>query len=222
MTERSEQALPGIPAAAAAAGRPGRRTLLRAGLLVGAGAAIGGLTSAAFPGTAQAATAGRQSSWAFCDFCKGLYFSDGYLGSYSLGTCPYWGNSAGAPGHFGSTYNYSLQHDYAPSSDLQTGWNYCGFCAALFYGPRGTAGGRCPVNNAVPHQVGQAVGGSYDYDLGYDIVGSKNFQVNWAWCRNCAGLFFATEKAGSFCPIGANYQIPHNGTGSYAYGLDHF
>jgi hypothetical protein len=217
MRERSGQALPGIPAAAAATGRPGRRTLLRAGLLAGAGAAIGGLTSAAFPGTAQAATAGQQQGWAFCDYCKGLYFSEGALGNPPKGLCPSRVNPA--VGHSGFTYNYGLLHDYVPNGALQTGWKYCGYCAALFYGPgpSGT-GGRCPWNFPGPHLVVQGVG-SYDYDLEYGYPGGPRFQVTWNWCRNCAGLFFKPNEDASWCPINQLSQNTHDGNGSFAYGL---
>jgi hypothetical protein len=208
MTERSGQAVPGI--SAVAAGRPSRRTLRRAGLLVGAGAAAGGLASATFPVTAQAAT-DRQFGWAYCDNCKGLYYSAGKLGSTALGVCPYHGGDN--PGHSGHTYNYGLQYGHVPGVGLQNGWKYCGNCKALFYGPSGT-GGRCPVG--LFHEVTQA--GSYDYNLSYGYAGYSGFQDGWDWCANCAGLFYNPDRAYGWCPVSFT-QILHNGTGSYQYDL---
>lgn len=111
---------------------PGRRALLRKGLLAGLGTVMAGIAAPVLAGTgtrtarAYAADNGVQYSWAWCYKCQGLFYSP----FESSSRCP-------AGGRHGVTrsYNYYLNSLNIPLEGLQTGWRWCDKCMGLFYGP---------------------------------------------------------------------------------------
>ena len=110
-----------------------RRMLLRNAVLVGAGAAVVGVTSTSLAGSAQAAparlsrtqplatpdsAAAIQWSWAWCSRVQGLYYAHS-----TGGNCP-----ADHKAHGGEkSYNYGLYYN-GSGTGYQAGWDYCRNC----------------------------------------------------------------------------------------------
>jgi len=91
----------------------------------------------------------------------------------------------------------------------QEGWRYCKNCHGLFYGDEpaaGVKGGVCPEGGAKHSAV---TSGNYILSRGPGATG----QLNWQWCSNCQGLFFAGNKGG-VCPANKGPHL-HNETGGY-------
>lgn len=181
-----------------------RRTVLRGGLLVGAGIATAGVASAALTGTAKAAVANPQPNWMWCVNCAGMWTTN------STGNaCP--GSLTGL--HvIGYSYMYSMYHDLGNTGGYPQGnWNMCYRCAGLFttlHTP-----GVCWGNSRGPHQSDNGL----DYYLYYSESGA-NWQPNWRWCGKCQLLYYqgADGTQAGYCP---DLGLHEEGGGSYNYAI---
>lgn len=198
-----------------------RRMLLRNAVLVGAGAAVVGVTSTSLAGSAQAAparlsrtqplatpdsAAAIQWSWAWCSKCQGLYYAHS-----TGGNCP-----ADHKAHGGEkSYNYGLYYN-GSGTGYQAGWDYCRNCEGLFYSKNGTSNESCPFFGGAEAHYGQ---GSYNYIIFNGSGSYTNGQAGWRWCWQCQGMFYANKNSrAGVCPL-ENGAFSHNGNGSYAYQL---
>jgi hypothetical protein len=181
-----------------------RRSVLRQGLVLGAGAAAatGGLIAATGSPAAAAPPAGVQDSWRYCSKCKGLYYNGQQAGN---GVCP-----AGGGHDPGLSGNYRLFHDFAADTLSQSGWRYCRKCHGLAFGQ---VTGVCP-----------APGRGHLFDTVNDFnyapyttqLSGAGQQIGWMHCKNCQGMHYALAIEQSRCPHGGN----HVTTGSVNYYLD--
>jgi hypothetical protein len=97
---------------------PNRRTVLRKGLLVGLGAGVVAIASPALTGRARAAITPQQGSWAWCNYCQGMFYGPQVNQSY----CP--GNTGGPHNGNDNSYEYSLYYDAPVGSPINQGnWN---------------------------------------------------------------------------------------------------
>ena len=124
-----------------------RRSVLRGGLLIGAGVVTAGVASAALTVSAKAVS--PHPNWAFCSFCCALW----YTANGSNGSCPSSGGGPQGPtnaGHqktpsycpatpywkgahkAGGSFEYYLLVATKPSTNPQTGWYWCNQCQELF------------------------------------------------------------------------------------------
>jgi hypothetical protein len=187
---------------------PGRRTVLRKGLLAGLGTAMVGIAAPvlAGTGTARAYVSGQgvQYSWAWCYKCEGLFYSP--FGSRSW--CP-------AGGRHGVTrsYNYYLNYANNPYEGSQNGWAWCDKCMGLFYGPN-QGSSWCPAGGR--HDGSR----SYNYLVGIETPFNPpvdGVQSYWRWCDKCMGLFYGPNQGSSWCPAGGR----HNGSESDIYTISY-
>jgi hypothetical protein len=166
-----------------------RRSVLRGGLLAGAGVATAGATSAVLSGTASAAS--TQNAWAHCTRCAALFWS----GNGNFGVCPNPYLPSQSHALLGGTYNYSLDYDVAGTDNTsrpQGNWRWCNQCYALFWGP--SANQVCIANRMVdglgPHTPGTP-STSYAVPWGNTSADTTtNPQGWWSWCGHCAELYW--------------------------------
>jgi hypothetical protein len=208
------------------------RTLIRAGVLLGAGAAIASATSVAFPPMAQASTTTdfalapngtvyaflAQQGWLPCINCATLFYPSASVsgGGRTLdygGYCPGKFNGGQYSTHIAwASSGYSVPYDVEGTvPDLQAGWRFCIQCRELFYYP--VFSGYCPAYRF--NTPGQPIMNeyhtytdSYAYDLmyaggaGWSGANGSAIQARWRWCRECHGLFD--------CPTGTTAGLcPH-------------
>lgn len=205
-------------------GELGRRTLLRTGLLTGAGAVVVGIAGSAlarsagaarFPGSLAAPRRATLTSsqqgvfsqdlWAWCKRCRGLF----YWPNQSASWCP----APEGGRHDGSgSYNYALVVNpgaTGTTSYVQAQWAWCNQCQGLFYGPHQSASW-CPARPDTHHDGS----GSYDYIVVLAPVPDPgDGQLDWAWCSKCQGLFYRPQQSASWCPASGQ----HNGSASDDY-----
>jgi hypothetical protein len=126
--------------------------------------------------------------WRFCDRCKSLFYGP-YINDSK---CP----ATNGNHHYaeGSSFNYALLHDMAPSDHYQSEWGICVTCGGLFYGPY-INDSKCPATNG-NHQLGFA-----NFSLLHDVVPSSgHYQSEWRFCDKCKSLFYGPAMDGSKCP----------------------
>jgi hypothetical protein len=162
-----------------------RRGLLKGGMAVGLGIALGGLAGPAY-------AAEYQSNWRWCNRCQGL----AYGGNVATSRCP----AGGRHNHSGSG-NYILAHVDVPGK--QSGWRWCNRCQGLFYAG-GSTTGACPAGG------GHNYGGSYEYRVPFEPATG---QRGWRWCNRSQGLFYGDNVATSRCPVGGRHTTA--GSGAY-------
>ena len=177
--------------------------LTRRGAIRLAGAA--GLAAAAGVVLSAGPALADQNGWRWCRQCQGLWFP----GNLTYGVCP----ANGRAGHsFAGSGNYTLPLTADVFNGDQDGWFWCSRCAGLFYGLSSTAG-ICP--NPPPGGVGHYPLGSTVYSLHQNGGGG---QVNWRWCRQCQGLWFAGNSTVGVCPFPST--VGHSLVGSGNYHID--
>jgi hypothetical protein len=193
-----------------------RRSVLRGGLLIGAGVATVGVASAALTVTAKAVS--PQPNWAFCSFCCALW----YTANGSNGSCPSSGGGPQGPSNAGHQKTPSYNYDLVNNSDGGTqggqgNWYWCSQCQVLFTSLHTPS--YCP---ATPYWKGpHKAGGSFEYYLLVATKPSTDPQTGWYWCNQCQELF--SEQGEGYCPdpnLTAQYGNPaHSNKGSDNYGL---
>jgi hypothetical protein len=198
-----------------------RRSLLRGGLLAGAGLATLGAASAVGTGTAKAAAAGSQSDWGYCIYCATMWWTPGKKN-------PCEGNSPnGQHGTGVGDYNYTLLCNVpgdTSGTNPQSGWTWCSDCDGLFWGQKNSVCAGNPNETASPwfwnpHAVGSST--SYDINFGYSTI--ESFQADWRWCTQCHLMFWpgVNDVNGGACPAllnnyynDYNYYYEHRGGGT--------
>jgi hypothetical protein len=211
-----------------------RRTLLRNGLLAGAGVAVATVVLPGLTGVAQAATVDAlaqdafgtvvdftaQTQWRWCTNCSGLFYS---ASGAAAGACPF--NGQHQPGSWMyETPILNEQDVVAEQAQAQANWIWCNWCQGLFYG-KNSKSSHCPGNliSFAPNITGphNADAGSYPYFLPYSgseggwTDGSPPLQAGWLWCSNCQGLFHSNSgTSAGLCPK-LQTRGPHIGAGSY-------
>ena len=170
-----------------------RRSMLRRGSLLGAGALMAGTgLGAAMEAPAAANTVlvgGLQPGWRYCHKCKGLFY--GVAGN---GVCPAGG------GHDRSLSNkYQLFFDIVDDGYNQDGWRWCRKCQGLAFGE---STGVCPAPGP-----GHDYNGSFDYNI-FHVSDGNERQGGWAHCKNCQAMHYALAISQSRCPrTGGNHII---------------
>lgn len=189
-----------------------RRSVLRGGLLAGAGVVTVGAASAALTGTAKAATtSGLQSDWAFCVYCSVMYWVPDTPTSVCVGS-PF----ASAQHAYGAgNYDYSIYYGPGPAGDTQPQglWTWCSKCDGLFWGHdnslcAGTLGNQ---SGGPPYVIGRhTIGTTTNYWLTYSVRTGSNPQPYWRWCTCCHLLFWSgpNNTNGGLCPIGIDSTTP--------------
>jgi hypothetical protein len=172
-----------------------RRSVLRGGLLAGAGVATVGAMSAVFTGTAKA-TASPQYDWGYCEYCATMWWTLGQSSS----ACADTSNARTQPYEHAvssGSYNYGLYNGKSGlvnSSNPQPNWHWCSNCQGLFWG--GDTG-VCASGGAdhIPH-----VAGGTNYDLYWGS--GQGGQAYWRWCGLCSLLYWqgASGSDGGYCP----------------------
>jgi hypothetical protein len=187
-----------------------RRTLLRGGLVAGAGAAVAGLATVGLTGVAEAMTrpAGRpvktaalsfqtQFYWAYCWNCECLW----YTGNNTAGVCAYAVGYLGEPhgGHIMSpSFSYELRYNVTGSGgpSYQAGWDWCSACQCLFYSSvENLSDNYCAAAFNGPHKFS-----GFAYSVLYNDVVTGSSQGNWWWCNQCQALFSDSTGVGGWCP----------------------
>jgi hypothetical protein len=204
-----------------------RRSLLRSGLLVGAGAATlgAGLAMGAPSAFADAppvietpdtvlagsppsqvsisgTTYNVQAAWRFCVNCRAMFWSP----SGPHGYCPAPGGGAT---HVPSSSNYGLPHDGPAIGNaangglgVQIGWRYCGKCQGLFWGPS-AAVSICPAPDLSLENPPHAITSNTIYDMLFGGWASNVLilQSGWNYCSVCRGLYWGNGAAAGICPV---------------------
>ena len=198
---------------------PSRRTLLRNGLLLAAGAmavVTAPVLTGAGPARAAVAGQGTQPQWSWCQYCQSLFYGPFQGNSFCPGLSPTGRHSVG-------TRNYLLLYGYASVDNdgygQQADWNWCFMCQALFYGPfQGNSVCPAPAAAGGNHNGAQ----SYSYDMVWgepfpgEIFVGGSFQNGWLWCDKCMGTFYGPFQGNSACPAGDT----HNGSESRTYDVN--
>lgn len=171
--------------------RISRRSLLRGGLLAGAGVATVGAMSAVLTGTAKASTPNPQYGWGFCHYCNVMWYTPGQSGS----ACAY-PHSGGRHAVASGSLNYGL-HNSMPglvnTSDPQPNWSFCSSCQGLFWtGNLGVCAGNWNGTVFSGHVTGRT-----NYDMYFNTTG----QAYWRWCTLCSLLYY--QGSNSEAPVGA-------------------
>jgi hypothetical protein len=186
-----------------------RRSVLRGGLLAGAGVATVGAASAVLTGTANAAASGWQLDWAFCVFCNALWWAKNPSPSDA---CPGSGKT-GEHGLASGDYVYEVEYGVSGlnnSSDPQPDWRFCTNCCALFWGG---FGGACWANR-VGISPGPHTAGTTNYDLWWNGSGT-DAQENWRFCGKCSVIFWQGSSQSGTGVCAAASGGPHfDGSGT--------
>ena len=147
---------------------------------------------------------GNQGNWRLCSKCSSLFWNGD---PNSL--CPAGGNHQ-APA---TALNFVLPHDFAEDATTQGYWRFCGKCHGMFWDGDHLFKGFCPKDGK-PHE---AIG--LTFALRHDLSDDPYSQKDWAFCGNCAGLFWNGDPHGfkGVCPKGGS----HAATGSFNFVLSH-
>jgi hypothetical protein len=215
-----------------------RRTLLRNGLVLGAGAAAASLAVPALtgvavaradadlgaiqPGTGHIFRFTTQTNWWWCSYCSELFWSDsngdpngacaGHLiTGIEQGFVPTH-NSSGS-GH------YYMPHDSPPITDVQSQWSWCSKCDALFWGPY-VHSSCCPGNllsGAGGLYCGPHTRGSTVYDMLFggwttQAAMSISLQGSWTYCNACQGLYWGQLSGACPATLGQTTHSPGSHT----------
>lgn len=194
-----------------------RRSLLKSGLLVGAGVATLGVGSAAGARSAFAGTPPTnvtinsilypvQEGWRYCEECSSMFWSSH---GDPAGVCAAEDN---AP-HIPSSSTYGLPHDGASQGNaanpgtlgVQVGWRWCGLCEALFWGSA-VADTLCPAkvdsfSSSGDQQHDISSGTVYDMLFGGWASSGVTLQQGWNYCSSCKGLFWGQGKDAGICEV---------------------
>jgi hypothetical protein len=197
-----------------------RRSLLRGGLLAGAGLATLGAASGVLTGTAKAAT-NPQPGWGFCIYCSTMWWvADG-----SSSAC-----SGNTPNKHHSVANGSDDYailfsdaDATPTGNPQSGWTWCKACQGLFWGQTKSlcAGNASQAPGEAEYLNPHVPGSGTNYAL-YSGGGSTGIQSGWRWCTQCHLLFWPgiNYTDGGSCPAfidddgGYSFNSEHTGGGT--------
>jgi len=215
-----------------------RRTLLRNGLVTGLGAAaatvaIPALTgvaeavvldSATPPGGGSTVSFDAQPNWWWCVLCHALFASDS--NGSANGVCPYGNANNGYTRHSSSlngvsSWQYNVPYGNPAHTNLQSQWNWCNWCAVLWYsGSNNNGADYCAYNTTVTGQgftVGPHNPGTWNYDVPYGgWTGDGPFlQGNWMWCGQCGELWHNDGSSPSFCPLALGAGPHAAGTRNY-------
>jgi hypothetical protein len=170
-----------------------RRFIMKMGSSLGVITAIAGR---AVPATA-ALDLPWQPYWRYCIKCNVLFF-DGFPNF--KGVCPRDGRGHETLGfNFEIYYHQTINVPDTPNS--QSGWRYCGKCAAMFFNLFDDRG-RCPVGGE--HQPS-----GWHFVLEHDLPPTDTLQDRWRYCWKCKSLFFNGFETKGFCPAGG----PHEASG---------
>lgn len=187
-----------------------RRSVLRGGLLAGAGVATVGAASTVFTETAKA-DSGRQPTWLFCPYCRSLWWG----GGNSQGACPATGLTHGTGS---GDYEYGVDYGIAGldnNTDPQPGFRFCNQCFGLFWkGRAGYCYGNVQGGVVGSHHAGSTT----DYDLTYGGPNPAitNPQPGWRWCGSCS-LIYWQGSSGSEAGTCAGNATP-SGFGPHGVG----
>ncbi len=151
--------------------------------------------------TATSFTCVEQTGWKYCGKCKCLFWGP----SEAISHCYAGGNHESLPNSYVYTLPYNCQN--APAS-IQIGWNYCGKCKVLFWGPSKTL-------TTCPYDLGtHDNNASSTYGLLTQNDGTFNpVQDGWSYCSKCKNLFHGIQNG--VCMDGQ----AHDGTNSSSYYL---
>jgi hypothetical protein len=193
-----------------------RRSVLRGGLLAGAGVAAVGGASWALTGVAEAAS--PQSGWSWCVNCSGMWFTYNNTG----GVCP----NGIAPHNKVGSYIYEIYNNQSNIPNTQGNWAWCELCQGLFYNPN-VNDSHCPAHILPTGGTGNHVGigedGSYNYYLQRNVTIVADPQSYWRWCGKCQGLYHQGSSGSSkgVCPYYyPSFSTPHQeGGGSFNYAV---
>jgi hypothetical protein len=206
-TNEGQQAIGGIS----------RRSMLRGGLLAGAGLATISTASAALTGTARASTPNPQYGWYYCIYCSCMFFGN------DAGVCIGYASPNGRHWAGSGQYNYGILNGLGSTAkdNPQGDWYWCPDCVCLFWGQSGSfcAGNRNPLTDAYRNH---AIGGTnYDLNFGSTQAGQQQ-QGGWHWCTQCHNLFWPAPPLGQ-CVAGladSNLSGVHVGGGT-SYWLEY-
>jgi hypothetical protein len=198
-TDAGQQSIDGIS----------RRSVLRGGLLAGAGVATMGATSAVLTGTATAAAPNPQIGWGWCVYCSVMWWVKGQTHS----ACPSEYATDGLHWVGAGNHNYELNTNRPglnSQSNPQPGWRWCSNCQGLFWGQSGSV---CQGNQLFDGGLGpHAFGSGTSYDLDWTAPGpssgKSNPQQYWSWCDDCHLLFYEGELPSGpvgVCPEGSGH-----------------
>jgi hypothetical protein len=199
------------------AGTLGRRSFLRNGLLVGAGAAALAVASVSVARPARAAETNPQGLWFWCQNCAQLFW-DG-SGNGASGGCPInnVADQSDVPPHQApaSPWVYALTWgDPTESGTIQEGWRYCSACKVLTW-PSAAVANQCPLapddgtDSAGYHTI---ISTTSVYDVWMmDPGGGVTFQPGWNYCNDCKDLYHGSQHAAGVCMVNSwNYAIAHD------------
>lgn len=218
------------PASSRSSDRLERRSLLRNGLLAGAGLAAATATSTMLTGTARAgsvasARAGSaastgvrtaasaenatvvldvQTNWWWCTVCDGLFHSDG--NGDPAGVC------AGGQSHTNGGTMYEVPWDNPSQTGVQNGWRWCHDCDQLFWGSA-ISSSACWAHDVFVNEnmyyAPHTFGSSTIYDMMYGSW-SGNVQAGWRYCGYCRNLVWGNDAADRFCAGGFGTSHPYH------------
>ena len=195
-----------------ATGGPSRRSVLRGGLLAGAGLATIGTASAVLTGTAKASVLNPQPQWSYCIYCQNMYHEP-----QTGGACV-----ATSEDHvYGAGYfNYDIYYgsEYSNTSNPQGNWNWCRACSCLFH-VGGDNGGCFGQVSFITGNYGPHLTGTLNYQLNWGGPGASNLQTGWLYCFYCHVLYYPKGGSNGYCCISPSGE--HDGSGSFNYDVHH-
>lgn len=197
-----------------ATGGLSRRSVLRGGLLAGAGLATIGTASAVLTGTAKASIANPQPQWSYCVYCQNMYHG---LFTGQCAANPEGGNIHEFAAGF---FNYEIYYgsEYSNTSNPQGNWNWCSSCACLFH-VGGDNGGCFGQWSGYLQSYQSHLTGAVNYQLNWGGPGASNLQTGWLYCSYCQVLYYPQGGSNGFCII--NPSGVHDGSGSFKYDIYH-
>jgi hypothetical protein len=200
-----------------------RRSVLRGGLLAGAGVATVGAMSAVLTGTAKAATPDPQPGWGYCRYCATMWWTAGESGSH----CPGSDTPDGLHHVSSGSYDYRQYNGASSGSSPQVNWRWCSACQGMFWGT-----GVCYGNTRPGDYYGPHTAGTTNYNLyfnGGGLNSTTDPQAYWRWCGLCSLLYWQGSSgstagacaANSTSTSGPGYPPfgPHNAGSSTVYDM---
>jgi hypothetical protein len=134
---------------------------------------------------------GNQANWRECSKCASLFWNGD-----TASLCPVSGHHDAAP----NGLNFVLPNDYAEDASHQSYWRFCGKCHGLFWDGDSGFKGVCAEDHA-PHQ---SIG--LTFVLRHNVAGDAHNQESWAFCGQCAGLFWNGAAFKGVCPRGGTHS----------------